>query len=382
MAYTEPVPVMNISSVYGLKLQSTTTHWWLSRPDGIWRAPRTNGSPLDLSADIVNLRQRNPGDLKIELENSSGKYSSPGSGDMALLQWRNELRVELGYVTSEGNESSQAGVYWIDSWCWIAREGYSSFLLNCIDAEGLSKRWRVHKQLRWNHEGAAPKSVWEIMKSVLSRFGFCLLNISNRSAAISSFYPQVVISPGETAHSILSSLFSMVPDLIDYQRYSSAYDAIVASTKEPRTTDESCYNYSTRAGEHRILDGTYNETLPLSQARSIGRDTEGETIIDSALNWNLLGRGIDNFQTTYDPELQTTARNQERADTLLRRSSISSEGASISVRVNCGQELYDVVTITDDHCGLEERLCRVVRIEVDYAPRKGVYLQRLLLVRR
>jgi len=56
MAFTEPKPFLNISSAYGLRLQSTSSHWWLERPDGVWRAARPAGDPLDLTPNILSLR--------------------------------------------------------------------------------------------------------------------------------------------------------------------------------------------------------------------------------------------------------------------------------------------------------------------------------------
>ena len=39
-SFTELKPFLDISSTYGLRLQSTADYWWMERPDGIWRAPR------------------------------------------------------------------------------------------------------------------------------------------------------------------------------------------------------------------------------------------------------------------------------------------------------------------------------------------------------
>jgi hypothetical protein len=449
MAYTEPNPFLNISSTYGLRLQSTTAYWWLERPDGVWRAPRPPDTPLDLTQDITALTQschpeRSEGSLVIELDNSKGKYASPGEGDIASLKQRSEVVLKLGYHSSppawtaaaayaEGdfivptagkltgffyecttagtshaatepswptvlgetvvdntvvwschspNESSQAGVYWIDSWQWQSASGRSSFVLYCIDGSELSKSWLAHNQLRWNHTDVGPKSVWELLAAVLCRFGIRLVNAANRSTPITSLQPQLLLSPGQSAGSVISRLLDMVPDLLDYQKYSTTLGYTIACTKEPRSDDASCYTYSTQPGSHPLLEGSYQQSVPLSQVRSKGRDSSDNPLLATAFDWTLLGLGIDSFLPGYDPELTTETRNQERAAALLRRSELQSEGGRITVPVNCGQELYDVVTVTDQRCGIDAGLYRIIALEVDYSPRNGRYSHRLTLAKR
>ena len=382
MAYTEPIPFLNISSTYGLRIQSTTDYFWAERPDGVWRAPRPPGTALDLSDDIVSLKQSIPGDLVVELDNSSGKYATPGSGAIALLKQRSELVLKLGYKTTAGDESSLAGTYWIDSWEWTSSKGKASFVLHCIDGGELSGKYLAHTQLRWNDSAVNPKTTWELLKAVLCRFGICLVNAGNRSTPITSLQPQLLVNPGQSGRSVVSRLLAMVPDLLDYQHYSSGYSCTVATTKEPRTTDTSDYEYKNAAGFHSVLEGFYRETTPLSQVRSKGRDASDNPLLASSFDWDLLGLSIDNFQPAYDPELQTETRNQERADALLRKSALQAEGAQIVVPVNCGQELFDIVTVTDERCGVTAALYRVMAIQVDYSPRNGRYAHLLTLGKR
>ena len=47
--------------------------------------------------------------------------------------------------------------------------------------------------------------------------------------------------------------------------------------------------------------------------------------------------------------------------------------------VNCGQQLYDVIDITDARAGLNSAKKRVLGITLDYRPRWGEYTQRLWL---
>ena len=47
--------------------------------------------------------------------------------------------------------------------------------------------------------------------------------------------------------------------------------------------------------------------------------------------------------------------------------------------MNCGQELYDVVEVTDAHAGLVSAKRRVLRLMLHYSAARGVYEQRIAL---
>jgi hypothetical protein len=49
------------------------------------------------------------------------------------------------------------------------------------------------------------------------------------------------------------------------------------------------------------------------------------------------------------------------------------------VPVNCGQQLYDVIDITDTRTGLSGAKRRVMGIVVSYRPDRGEYEQTLIL---
>ena len=53
--------------------------------------------------------------------------------------------------------------------------------------------------------------------------------------------------------------------------------------------------------------------------------------------------------------------------------------ANILVPTNVGQELYDVITITDARCGIDHENHRVLAIQTDYDRRQGRYDQTLTL---
>jgi len=80
-----------------------------------------------------------------------------------------------------------------------------------------------------------------------------------------------------------------------------------------------------------------------------------------------------------DRNLTSVAQVESRADALLRRASLESVNGEITVPVNCGQELYDVIEVTDALAGLAAGRRGVVGIELRYATEKPLYKQRIRL---
>jgi len=379
--FTEPKPFLPAVApgVGGLRLQGTAGYWWLERPDGVWRAPRPAEPPLDLTRDIVSLQQNviaspdlsGRGNLVIELDNSKGQYASPGEGALASLRFRSEIVLKLGYKTSQGNEAVEAGTYWIDSWEYSSKPNMSRFILTCLDAWGLMDRWSARYQMRWNKDAVNPKSVWQILYQLLARAGIKLTNTPPKpqSSAINNFYPDFTVNPGTRGDSAIRKLLSFVPDKLVFRGQE-------AFTKNPLADEESCYSYGT---DHAILAGNYCEQVFTSRAQAIGRDTDDNRILEEALDWDFLQLAIDILEQDYDPNLQTAARAQERADALLREASLRAERGNLVIPTNVGQELLDVVEVTDERCGISQEKYRVQAIQTDYDRRQGKYEQRLTI---
>ena len=377
--FTEPKPFLDVSPAYGLRIASTADYWWLEKPDGVWRAPRPADSPLDLTKDIVTLQTNviasptsvGRGNLVLELDNSNGQYANPGSGALASLRFRSEIVLKLGYKTSAGDETSEAGTYWIDSWEYSSEANISRFTLTCLDGWGLMDRWSARYQMRWNKDAVNPKNVWQILSQLLARVGIKLTNTPAKpqSSAINNFYPDFTVNPGTPGDTAIRRLLSFVPDRLVFRGQE-------AFTKNPLASESSCYSYGT---DHAILSGKYTEAVTVSRARAIGRDDSDNRVLEEALDWDLLALAIDILEQDYDPNLQTAARAQERADAILREASLRAERGNLVVPTNVGQELLDVVGVTDERCGISGENYRVQAIQTHYDRSQGIYTQRLAL---
>jgi hypothetical protein len=392
--FTEPKPFLDVVPSYGLRITSSPGYWWMEKPDGIWRAPRPAADPLDLTRDIISLTQRissplrgegqGEGDLIITLDNSKGQYAIGAGLVPALINKRSELVLKLGYKTTAGSEAVEAGAYWIDGWQYSSSPNSSLFTLHCVDGWGLMGRWSARYQMRWNKDDVNPKSVWQILYQLLARVGIKLTNTPSKpqSSAINNFYPDFALDPGTQGTQALKKLLSFVPDQLVFRGQE-------AFTKNPLASESSCYSYkfpSPSRGDgqgegsiHAILSGQYSEFTHASRTRAIGRDSEDNRILEEAQDWDLLALVIDQLEQVYDPNLQDATRAQERADSILRGASLRAHPAIILIPTNVGQELLDVVEVTDARCGILGEKYRVQAIHTDYDRRQGVYIQRLAL---
>ncbi len=81
----------------------------------------------------------------------------------------------------------------------------------------------------------------------------------------------------------------------------------------------------------------------------------------------------------YDANLEETDQAAKRADALLRHETLEAMGDQIVVPTNVDQEIYDVITVTDKRCGIDQEKYRVLAIQTDYDRHKSLYEQRLTL---
>jgi hypothetical protein len=228
--------------------------------------------------------------------------------------------------------------------------------------------------MRWNKDEVNPRSVWQILYQLLARAGIKLTNTPPKpqSSAINNFYPDFTVNPGTQGDSAIRKLLSFVPDQLVFRGQE-------AFTKNPLPAEASSYSYGAGVAGHAILAGQYRQAVTLSRSRALGRDDSDNRILEEAQDWDLLQLAIDILEQDYDPNLQTIARAQERADAILRQMSLRAERGNLVVPTNVGQELLDVVEVTDERCGISAENYRVQAIWTDYDRRQGIYTQRLML---
>ena len=366
----EPVP-FNLSSEYGLAIAHYGDYCWLSNPSGVWRAKLTNES-LDLTDDVLSVRQElgeTSGKLVVELRNDEGQYASPGQGDLSLLDIGCQLEFSPGYHTTAGNEVSSGQTFVLEVYEHSSSGGKASLLLYALDGWGQIKAWRARHQFRWNKD-SNDMNVKQILEFVLARVGL-KLEVKSQSSVITGYYPDFTIHPNNLGDAIIARLLSFVPDVL-FIEGNKAY------VVNPQSTDASVYAYGS---SHPIFDGRYRQgAWGLNRVQVEGYDPVNQVpVIVDSFDWDELDRGYDRLKQLDDRNIDTTEKAQARGEAYLRQAEIESANGTIRIPVNCGQQLYDVIDITDSRAGLNAEKKRVLGLILVYNPRRGEYEQMLSL---
>jgi len=366
----EPVP-LNLSSEYGLAIAYHDNYCWLSNPAGVWRAKLTESS-LDLTADVLSLRQelsKGKGRIVVELDNSDGRYALPGEGELEVLNVGCQLEVSPGYATTEGNESSPGPAFWLDAYEHTSSGNKSSLTLYAYDGWHLIENWRARHQFRWNKTGDE-MSVKQILEFVLARMGL-KLELKSQSPVITGYYPDFTIHPNNRGDTVIRKLLSFIPDVI-FIEGNKAY------VVHPQSSDNSTYSYGP---SHPVLEGSYQKgAWELNRIQVEGYDPVGdESIVVDCFSWTEITRLHDRLRQVEDQNIDSVSKAEQRGEAYLRQAEIESTSGAIRTPPNCGQQLYDVIDITDSRAGLSTEKKRVLELTLAYHPRHGEYEQRLLL---
>lgn len=364
--WREPVP-FNLSSEYGLAMANYADYCWLSTPFGVWRAGLAEES-LDLTPDIISLRQeaeQGLGKLDIELRNDNGDYASLPSPLAAGCQ----IEISPGYVTAAGNEASSGQTFHLESFQHTSLPGRASLFLSALDGWAGIKKWQARQHFRWNKTGEV-MNVKQILEFILARAGL-KLEVISQSSVITGYYPDFSIHSGVSGDAVISRLLSFVPDVV-FIEGNRAY------LVNPRSSDGSVYSYGQ---SHPIYEGRYLKgAWEINRVQVEGYDPVGDNpIVVDSFQWGQINGLYDRLKALEDRNIDTVAGAGERGAAHLRESEIEAAAGDIRIPVNCGQQLYDVIDISDTRAGLSSEKKRVLGIRLVYNPSKGEYDQRLLL---
>jgi len=277
--------------------------------------------------------------------------------------------VSPGYVTGTGNECSTGLSYSLESREHTSSGGKAGFILQARDGWGALGDWKARYQFRWN-KTSEDMSVKDIMAFILARAGL-KLEVISQSSAVTSFYPDVTLSTASDGKSVIQKLLSFVPDVL-FIEGNTAY------LVNPQSSDTSIYNYG---GEHALLEGRYRrDAREINRVQVEGYDSgSAEPVMTDSFCWDEVDIIYDRLKQVEDRNIGTVAEAQQRGQAILRQSEIEAVDSSILVPVNCGQQLYDVLDVTDGRAGLDAEKKRVLGILLEFRPVRGEYTQRLRL---
>lgn len=366
--WREPVP-FNSSQQYGLAMAHDSAHAWLASSFGVWRADRSEHR-LDLTEDVTGVRQESgaaSGSLLVELRNDDGRYAAPGQGDLAVLDIGCRLDFSPGYETPAGSEFSAGQGFYLESWEHTGAGGRAGLLLHARDGWGVLGDWRARQQFRWN-KTTDDYCVKDILAVVLARVGLKLVVIS-ASAAATGFYPDFTVGPGDSGREAVAKLLSFVPDLL-------FIEGDTAYLVNPQAADGSVYSYG---GEHCVWEGRYITGAPETNRVQVEGDAGGSLVLAESLVWDEVDHLGDSFRRIEDRNIGSVSEAQQRGQAVLRQVAIKAADGALLVPVNCGQQLYDVIDVTDARAGLDAVKKRVLGLVTVYNPRRGEYRQQVRL---
>ncbi len=356
--WREPVP-FDLASEFGLAMAHSTTAVWLSAPSGVWTATLDDGS-LDVTADVLEatVEERPPpagGRLRLVLRNDDGRYLS-----LPLLKAGAEVRVSPGYVTANGPQASLGPAFWIDAVEHVSGGGEATAVLHGRDGWSLLAAWRARRQYAW---AAGEKNVFGILQFLFARAGLEFSSVGGGSES-ANLYPAFTVHPEESGLTAVRRLLALLPDVI-FLRGEFAF------LTEPLATDAVDYAYGT---DHALLRGRYLAGSPEANRAQVF----GDGVFAERLDWPAVEAIYDRLAQVHDLNLTTVAQAEDPGDAVLRKASLTAEDGELVVPVNCGQELYDVIEVTDALAGLSAAKRRVLGIELRYATgAKAAYEQRL-----
>jgi hypothetical protein len=361
----------NLSSEHGLAIAHHDSYCWLPCPNGVWRAKLSEES-LDLSADVLSIRHelsKDEGRLTVELDNTSGRYATPGEGELTVLDVGCQLEVRPGYTTPQGNEASPGLAFQISAYEHTSSAGKVSLTLYAIDGWNLSRDWCARHQFRWN-QATNKMSVKDMLAFVLGRCGL-RLEVKSQSSVLDSYYPDFSIQPASQGDAVIRRLLSFIPDVV-FIEGGRAY------VVHPTASDSASYAYGL---DHPILEGRYRRGAWESNRVQVeGYDpVNGAALIVDSFSWSEIDRLYDQLERLEDRNIASVSQAEQRGEAYLRHAEIAATRGAIRIPPNCGQQLYDVIAITDQRVGLSSVKKRVTGIILNYNPLRGEYEERLLL---
>jgi hypothetical protein len=357
--WREPVP-FDVTSDFGQAIAFSATAAWLSTPSGVWSASLT-ASPLDVTADVLEAATDDRpfgGHCRIVLRNDGGRYFSLPQ----QIKSGAEIRISPGYLTTSGAQASDGPAYWIESIERRSSGGEATLVLEARDAWSLLDQWIARRQYTW---AAGERNVFGILQFLFARAGLEFSSAGSSSTA-ANHYPAFTVHPGDSGLTAVRRLLATVPDAI-FVRGEFAF------LTEPLASEATDYAYGTN---HALLAGRYADDTPATNRAQVF----GDAVFGERFDWPAVQSTYDRLRQVDDRNLTRVAQAETRADAVLRASALAGTTGEITVPVNCGQELYDVIEVTDASAGLTAARRRVLGLALRYSTgERPAYEQRITL---
>jgi hypothetical protein len=355
---------------YGVSAAVSPSKLWLTSAEGVWLASAPSWPSLDVSADVIEAAvdlDEYEGRARLVLRNdpsdsgAAGRYSTFGGADLSAIQRGARLELAAGYYTSDGAEASIGTEYWVES-IELETGPQGRLVINARDAWWLLSRWRARRQFVWP---AGSKAISQIIRFLCARGGLEHASVST-SDAYTDLEPAFTVHPGEDGRGAIRRLLAMIPD-------EAIARGSTISVVLPEVTDTSTYAYG---AEHAIVSAHYSDLgASVNRVRVLG-----SAIFDEAFDFAEIEAVGERIGQATDVNLTSAPMTGDRAASELRTSEVRERRDELHVfGVNCGQELYDAVSVTDAQATLVSAKRRVLGLHWRYATATGRYDMTLYL---
>jgi hypothetical protein len=354
-AFSEPQPHEH-DGAFGPAATSDASWHWLSNPDGVWRAPAEQ-LPVDAVSSIQRLRvevRPEGATLEAVVDDSNG-----ATGAAEEIAPGAEVLLRLGYyVPGSGAQWIQNGVFYVQEARRVRSQGRAVVVVKAADGWSLLERWRPRRSVQWTKDGGT--SLSGIASWIVQRAG-AALSTSGASSVWTGLQPGFALHPRLDTGRAVRRLLALAPDGAYWQNGA-------LRVRELSSSESTAYDYG--PGAHPLRALTLVDLQGANRFQVVGDAVAGERF-----DWEAVYAQGEAVALEYDLNRDAASEADDLAAAMQRKAEIAARADVLVAAVNCGLELYDVVTVTDAALGLDEEKRRVTAFRIDYQPARALYEQ-------
>jgi hypothetical protein len=364
--WADPEPV-DLAATYGLALAGISgQRGWCSTPSRVFCSQLyavTDVSSRLVALDVVDEAWRVDAGW-VELDNHDGALNEANLGGTGLegLRLGSEMWLLPGYYKADGAAGYVVWPhYYVRGLEWRL-SGNRSVLRVLLG----SNFWLLAKASARTREWVAgTAAVYQIYADLVGavRLGAgCLSN----SPAFVNMYPGFAVRAGEGLLGALREVFSLVEDepLSDTQEIYGVW---------PQVGDATDYAYGT---DHAIVGGRHAVAAQATVARALGVAADGSPIFGESIDWAAAGDFVWP-EVRFRRAAGTASEAATLAGAMGREADFGRYGGELVIGPNVGQEVWDVIEITDARLGYSAAKRRVLAVRLLYDRARGLFEMRL-----
>ncbi|MFC2000181.1 hypothetical protein ACFLXE_05440 [Chloroflexota bacterium] len=295
-------------------------------------------------------------ELSFTLKNADGTYNNLSIRGL-------EIRVGRGYVTTQGNEYSLAPSLWVTSCGPDTETKKSVVIVYAVGIFDILANSRPDQEVKYN-EGGGTNTIKDILADVISRAGFELGTSISEDSLIDTVCPEFTLT---TEQDYLSQIVMLLSQT-ECELLPQTNKLHIIHTQD---SDASCYTYGT---DHVLYSNVRRTTLFRPNKITVYSILSDGTVVQGSYTDPDTGGIVVYEDTRYTSHLwgvDSAGKCQAMAQDLVERFKRRGNKGLGVVSMNCGQELWDVVTISDPWNG-QVIEGRVGRLEAVWEKGQGI----------